>query len=74
MCDAGRAVPVEIARELLRGPVPSNSGLGIGLYQSARHAEVSGFALALETNTDGKVAFVLSGALKPAHEPVVEPA
>jgi len=69
VCDAGRAVAPQIAAELLRGPVPSDSGLGIGLYQVARHAEVLGYALALEHNDDGKVCFVLSGALKPAAEP-----
>jgi signal transduction histidine kinase len=69
VCDAGRAVAAATARELLRGPVRSDSGLGIGLYQVARHAEVSGFTLALAHNADGKVSFVLSGALKPAAEP-----
>ena len=74
MCDAGRAVAPQIAAELLRGPVPSDSGLGIGLYQVARHAEVLGYALALEHNDDGKVCFVLSGALKPATElPAAQP-
>ena len=66
VCDAGRAVAPQIATELLRGPVPSDSGLGIGLYQVARHAEVSGFSLALAHNADGRVSFVLSGALKPS--------
>ncbi len=69
VCDGGRAIAVETATELLRGPVPSDSGLGIGLYQVARHAEVSGFSLALAHNADGKVSFVLAGALKPAAEP-----
>jgi len=64
VCDAGRAVAAETARELLRGPVPSDSGLGIGLYQVARHAEVCGFTLALEHNADGRVSFVLAGAIK----------
>ena len=49
--------------------MPSDSGLGIGLYQVARHAETSGFTLALAHNADGKVSFVLSGALKPAAGP-----
>lgn len=69
VCDAGHAVAAQTAAELLRGPVPSDSGLGIGLYQVARHAETCGFALALAHNADGKVSFVLSGALKPAAEP-----
>lgn len=69
VCDSGNAIPSETARELLRGPVPSASGLGIGLYQAARQAEASGFALALAHNADGKVSFVLSGALKPVAGP-----
>jgi signal transduction histidine kinase len=68
VCDGGRAIAPKIAVELLRGPVPSDSGLGIGLYQVARHAEVCGFSLALAHNVDGNVAFVLSGPLKPAAE------
>ncbi len=66
VCDGGSAIAAEIARELLRGRVPSDSGLGIGLYQVARQAEACGFTLALEHNADGKVSFVLAGALKPA--------
>jgi len=69
VCDAGRAVPPQTATELLRGPVPSNSGFGIGLYQVARHAESCGYSLALAHNSDGKVAFVLSGPTKPPVEP-----
>ena len=66
VCDAGRAIADETARELLRGPVPSDSGLGIGLYQVARQAEACGLSLSLAHNLNGKVSFVLAGALKPA--------
>ena len=61
VCDTGAAVPEEIAADLLRAPVSSRSGLGIGLYQAARQAQASGFQLALENNADGKVCFALSG-------------
>jgi len=61
VCDTGAAVPEEIAADLLRSPVSSRSGLGIGLYQAARQAQASGFQLALENNADGKVCFALSG-------------
>ena len=37
-------------------------GLGIGLYQAARHAEKSGYALALVENRDGAVCFALAPA------------
>jgi signal transduction histidine kinase len=69
VCDAGRAMAVETAHEVLRGPVPSETGLGIGLYQVARLAEASGFTLELAHNEDGKVCFVLSGTAKPAADP-----
>ncbi len=60
--DTGRAVPPEVARQLLRVPVRSMGGLGIGLYQAARHAESSGFALTLAENRDGAVCFSLRRA------------
>jgi len=59
--DTGSAVPAELAKDLLRGPVASRGGLGIGLYQAARQAEAAGYALALESNRDGYVCFVLTG-------------
>ena len=58
--DTGAAVPAELARILLGAPVPSSTGLGIGLYQSARHAEASGYALSLESNREGEVTFLLA--------------
>jgi signal transduction histidine kinase len=66
VCDSGAAVPAEVAAQLLRAPVPSKSGLGIGLYQAARHAEASGFRLELETNRDGEVCFALVQGSAPA--------
>jgi len=59
--DTGSAVSPEVEPSLLRAPVSSRSGLGIGLYQAARQAESSGYRLALETNRDGEVTFTLSG-------------
>ena len=62
VCDSGSAVPAAIAANLLRAPVSSRSGLGIGLYQAARQAEASGYRLVLESNRDGEVCFVLTGS------------
>lgn len=62
VCDSGRAVPAQTARSLLQAPVKSAAGLGIGLYQAARHAEASGYRLALDSNRDGEVCFVLRPA------------
>lgn len=60
--DNGHAVPSEIAGSLLLAPVSSRVGLGIGLYQAARHAEKSGYALTLVENRDGAVCFALAPA------------
>jgi len=59
--DTGSAVPPEIESTLLRAPVSSHGGLGIGLYQAARLAESKGYRLVLESNRDGEVCFALSG-------------
>jgi len=58
--DSGAAVPADVAGSLLAAPVRSSTGLGIGLYQAARLAEKSGYALALAENRDGAVCFRLS--------------
>jgi len=59
VCDSGSAVPDAVADALLRAPISSSSGLGIGLYQAGRQAEASGYRLVLETNRDGEVCFAL---------------
>ena len=73
VCDGGHAVAAQTANELLRGPVPSEGGLGIGLYQVARHAQACGFSLVLAHNADGRVSFALSGALNPVAESPAAP-
>jgi len=62
VCDSGAAVPPDVANVLFRAPVRSSTGLGIGLYQAARHAETSGYALTLAENRDGEVCFALTKA------------
>ena len=62
VADTGKAVAKEVLSGLLRGPVPSEAGFGIGLYQVARLAEIAGYALRLERNRPGDVSFVLSGS------------
>jgi hypothetical protein len=59
VCDDGEPLPQAVAAELFRGPVPSESGLGVGLYQAAGFAEQSGYALVLAENAAGKVCFEL---------------
>lgn len=53
--DSGRAISPELATRLLRGPVDSAKGFGIGLYQTARQAEAAGYRLELANNEDGEV-------------------
>ena len=62
VCDTGQAVPADLVKSLLRAPVPSDNGLGIGLYQAARQAEAAGYVLRLESNRDGDVCFCLRRA------------
>lgn len=63
VCDTGRPVAEEVLRGLLRGPVPSETGYGIGLYQVARQAEASGFEFELAVNEAGRVCFDLRGQM-----------
>jgi len=66
VCDSGAPVPVELAGTLLRAPVSSRGGLGIGLYQAARLAEASGYRVELESNRAGEVCFALTQGSTPA--------
>lgn len=59
--DNGPAIPKALAGRLLREPVASENGLGIGLYHAARQAETIGYRLLLARNQDGAVCFSLSG-------------
>ena len=59
--DTGSPVADEVLHKLLRGPVPSEAGYGIGLYQTARLAEISGYSVVLSSNEPGKVGFTLKG-------------
>lgn len=67
--DGGDAIPARLAEDLLRAPVTSASGLGVGLYQSARLAEGAGYRLRLDHNRDGCVRFVLEPDAMPPTSP-----
>jgi signal transduction histidine kinase len=70
VCDSGMAVAPEVLQGLLRGPVPSEAGYGIGLYQTARLAEILGFSIVLSANEPGNVCFTLKGdAKRPGAQP-----
>ena len=59
VCDDGEAIPDEVVASLFRAPVASRTGLGIGLYQAARHAEFYGYELRVAGNETGRVCFEL---------------
>jgi sensor histidine kinase regulating citrate/malate metabolism len=60
VCDTGSAVREDSVNELFRAPVPSENGLGIGLYHAARQAEGFGYTLRLASNVAGNVCFELT--------------
>lgn len=68
--DTGSAIDSALRRDLMRGPVVSRSGFGIGLYQASRQAEQMGYELALISAEAGKVCFRLRGPLAGAPNPV----
>ena len=57
--DDGLAIDAAIVHQLFRRPVPSRTGLGIGLYQAAELARRTGCELRLADNHDGRVCFEL---------------
>lgn len=63
VCDSGRPVVREVLAGLLRGPVTSDTGYGIGLYQVGRQAELLGFNFRISANEQGNVCFELGGDL-----------
>ena len=58
--DDGQAIEPSLAAALLREPVNSEDGLGIGLYHAALQADGVGYSLALTENRTGRVAFTLA--------------
>lgn len=60
VCDSGSKIDDNIAKDLLKKAIASNNGLGIGLYQANKHAELFGYRLNLVDNQTGRVCFELS--------------
>jgi len=60
VCDNGSAVPKNLANQLFEAPVASQTGLGVGLYHSARQAAPLGYRLALAVNEQGRVCFEMA--------------
>jgi len=61
--DSGSAIPAHRAHALLHTVVPSEDGLGVGLYQAARWAQQQGWQLQLLSNQPGAVRFELKPRL-----------
>jgi C4-dicarboxylate-specific signal transduction histidine kinase len=57
--DNGSAIPSGYAQKLLRTVVPSEDGLGVGLYQASRWARQNNYKMQLLENQPGKVTFEL---------------
>ena len=60
VCDDGQPVPDALVGQLFSSAVPSNSGLGVGMYQVARFAREQGYEVALSSNQAGRVCFTLT--------------
>lgn len=60
--DNGAAVPPDRAARLMREPLTSEAGLGVGLLQLAREAALHGWCVRLVENRDGAVCFQLDQA------------
>ncbi|MDH3413138.1 MAG: HAMP domain-containing histidine kinase [Gammaproteobacteria bacterium] len=60
VADTGSGIDADLASTILKAPVNSRSGLGIGLYQAAVQAEQLGYRLKLKENGDSGVRFELS--------------
>lgn len=63
VADDGSAIVPSLAKGLLREPVASDDGLGIGLYHAARQADALGYRLAVAESRPGRVAFALAPAI-----------
>ena len=59
VCDSGSMISKQIAEDLLSNVIDSDNGLGIGLYQANKHAEIFGYHLKLVNNQPGRVCFEL---------------
>ncbi len=60
--DYGSVLSADVSEALFKRPVPSENGLGVGLYQCARLAAAAGYALTLAENRAGCVRFRLAPA------------
>ena len=60
VCDTGSAVPDHVAQHLFHDAIERGTGLGIGLFNTARLAQQARYRLELTANRDGNVCFALT--------------
>ena len=60
VCDSGHELQADLAADIGKRPLASETGLGIGLYQLDRTARLYGYRLELAVNRPGKVCFGLT--------------
>ncbi|HEX6006410.1 MAG TPA: HAMP domain-containing sensor histidine kinase [Burkholderiales bacterium] len=70
VCDNGPPVARAVASRLFEAAVPSQTGLGIGLYHAAKQAERLGYRLELTENEPGRVHFSLGRSARALTEAV----
>ena len=58
--DTGNSIDDTTMEQLFNGPLESNQGLGVGLYQAAKLAESLGYKLEVKDNENGNVCLMLS--------------
>ncbi|MES2771620.1 MAG: sensor histidine kinase [Pseudomonadota bacterium] len=66
VCDSGTQLSEDLLADLLRAPVASQNGLGIGLYHAAQQALEQGYELCLTHNALAQVCFELRPGEKPS--------
>lgn len=64
VCDDGAPLPPALAADLFHGPVPSETGMGIGLFQASRLLDQSGYGVSLVANEPGRVCFRLASVTR----------
>ncbi len=55
--DNGSAIPAQTVEDLFVSPVASETGMGIGLFQTRQMLQAGGLDIRLEENRDGRVTF-----------------
>lgn len=60
VCDTGSPMDARVASRLFGEPMPSATGMGIGLYQAAQQARQLGYELRLESNELKRICFRLT--------------